>query len=345
MRRMNPADPMRAALARQRAILGNHEQALQTLSAQCQAISNTQGQILASMQAIQSALPSRASPSVSPLVESAVPPQPSQAQSHVSGSAFRDMAFPEPEPYSGEPDRHGAFLLKCSLAFTHSPRTFSSDAARLAYLIARLQGTALQWAEAYLTVHPLPTCSFDDFLAEFKKTFAHPVSEDRAEEKLLRLQQGDRSVAEFVIAFRTAAAVANWPDHALKGVFRRALNDDLKDQLASRDDPKSFEDLVSLSLRIDNRMREREAERSSSSRKQAPRMPPVLLPRPSLSATASAAASANTEAAPEPMVIGRSRLTPEERERRFRAGACFYCGALDHRLAQCPLRPKGSARQ
>lgn len=39
------------------------------------------------------------------------------------------------------------------------------------------------------------------------------------------------------------------------------------------------------------------------------------------------------------MQIGRSRLSPGERERRFRAGDCLYCGRRGHRrLSSAPIR-------
>lgn len=170
------------------------------------------------------------------------------------------------------------------------------------------------WAEANLSVHPLSTCSYDEFLGEFKKTFVHPVAEGGAEERLLGLQQGDRSIAEFIIDFRTTATEANWPKQALRRVFRRVLNDELKDQLASLDEPETFE-YNALSLRIDNRLREREAKKKRSVRKPAYRAPSIFLPCPSLPVTGtSAGPAANRADAPEPMHIGCSHLTPEEIE-------------------------------
>lgn len=48
--KMDSADPVRAAVSKQGAILGAHEQALQALDTRCQAIGETQAKILASLQ-------------------------------------------------------------------------------------------------------------------------------------------------------------------------------------------------------------------------------------------------------------------------------------------------------
>ena len=46
------------------------------------------------------------------------------------------------------------------------------------------------------------------------------------------------------------------------------------------------------------------------------------------------------------MKIGRTHLSPEERERRILSRACLYCGQTGHFLSGSPSRPgKGQARQ
>lgn len=65
------------------------------------------------------------------------------------------------------------------------------------------------------------------FLAELKKTFAHPVSEGSAMKWLLNLHQDHHSVVDI----KTLAAVTGWPEYALKRVFLQALNNKMNDQL------------------------------------------------------------------------------------------------------------------
>lgn len=40
------------------------------------------------------------------------------------------------------------------------------------------------------------------------------------------------------------------------------------------------------------------------------------------------------------MVLGRSTLSPEEWQRRRKAGLCLYCGAAGHYAASCPVKAR-----
>lgn len=124
---------------------------------------------------------------------------------------------------------------------------------------------------------------------------------------------------------------------ALQGVFLQSVNDTMKDQLVTHDEPASFEELASLTLRIDNRLREREGERSRKSQYSLPRTPgrslaPMLMVSQLLDA---GAPTSVMDSKPEPIQDYHSRLSPEERERRLRSRACFYCGSQDHLVASC----------
>ncbi|KAF0047730.1 hypothetical protein F2P81_001363 [Scophthalmus maximus] len=45
------------------------------------------------------------------------------------------------------------------------------------------------------------------------------------------------------------------------------------------------------------------------------------------------------------MQLGRSRLTPEERNGRFRERLCLYCGEPNHQLVSCPHRLNAQPHQ
>ncbi len=57
------------------------------------------------------------------------------------------------------------------------------------------------------------------------------------------------------------------------------------------------------------------------------------------SATLPSAVTGRTMPEPEPMQVGVTHLTSEERERRRRENLCLYCGLHGHMRISCPTRP------
>lgn len=195
--------------------------------------------------------------------------------------------------------------------------------------------------------------SYSLFCEEFRRVFDHPLHRKEAGNRLLALQQGSLSVAAYSIDFRILAADSGWVGKALEGIFRRGLNEELRDELAALDETSSLEELISLSISLDNRLSERCRERVAR-----PRLPPFLSkpPRhpgpldfrppaepPSSSASHPAASSSSSKE--EPMQLGGMRLTPAERQRRLLQRLCLYCGQAGHVLVNCPERPKDGAHQ
>lgn len=91
--------------------------------------------------------------------------------------------------------------------------------------------------------------------------FAHRSVEADAAKRLLSLRQGQRSVADYSIEFRILGKESKWDDHALRGVFVHGLSESMKDELTFHDDPSFLDDLISLSVHLDNRQRERRREK------------------------------------------------------------------------------------
>ncbi|XP_023208460.1 retrotransposon-like protein 1, partial [Xiphophorus maculatus] len=212
-------------------------------------VSELASQLASGMQPLN--LAGAANPAPSPRAEPPAPPEPAGLP------RGREISPPTPEHYSGEIGKCGGFLLQCSIVFARAPGSFPDDSAKIAYMVGLLKGKALKWAEAKFSLIALTQTALDTFIDEFKQTFGHAESSAEISYRLWNLKQASRSVAEFAIDFRTLAAMSGWNDEALKGAFIQALDDTLKDELVCRDEPADLEGLISLAIRIDNRLRGR----------------------------------------------------------------------------------------
>lgn len=84
--------------------------------------------------------------------------------------------------------------------------------------------------------------------------------------------------------------------------------------MACLDDGASLDMLIDLANQLDNLTPDRRLVRVAY----APRPPAMLLV--------------------EPMQLGHMRINPDECKQRRCEGRCYYCGAREHLLAQCPHR-------
>jgi len=333
----DPAETARLvkALGTQGSRLTQHEAALTDMGNNLQAMFTQQKDLVAAVQSLTNQLATLTTspdPAPDPLRQ---PPPPLQPAHH------SEPRIPAPERYNGDLGTCGPFLTQCSLLFEHQPHSFTNDRARIAYHIKLLKGPALEWASAVWD-QQTPICdSYPNFVLEMRNIFDHPVRGRDAAKRLQTLRQGSRSVAEMAIDFRTLAIQSGWNDKALQGCFQQFLCDTIKDELVSRDEPADLEGLIALSIRIDNRLRERRRERSVrspqasvSSSPAPPRFPSIHFPEPRRDCP--------RVSEPEPMQLGRAHLSPEERARRLRSNSCMYCGLVGHFVSVCPSKRAGS---
>lgn len=251
---------------------------------------------------------------------------------------YREPHIPSPERYSGDLGACGRFLLQCSLVFDQQPLTYATDKSRIAFVISLLTGKASQWATAAWESNALFFDSYATFTNEMKKIFDHPLRGKEAAKRLLTLHQGARPVAEYAIDFRILATESGWDDTALQDVFIRGLSDNVKDELAARDETRCLDELISLATRLDNRLRERRREKAS---RQSSHVSNVSSPVPVQTGVPPMLSSQpNPPDVEEPMQLGRAQLTPAERQHRQKFGLCLYCGQKGHFVSACRLRPK-----
>lgn len=98
--------------------------------------------------------------------------------SHSSSSAAARHSSDGPEPrvgspecFTGDPVTCGAFLTNCFLLFSLQPRTFATEAAKVAYEITHLTGQAQLWGREEWKRQTLACSSFQVFAEELRKVF------------------------------------------------------------------------------------------------------------------------------------------------------------------------------
>ncbi|KAL0149041.1 hypothetical protein M9458_055656 [Cirrhinus mrigala] len=150
-----------------------------------------------------------------------------------------------------------------------------------------------------------------------KEVFEHSADGKEVGEQLLQLCQGKNTAADYALAFRTLAAQTGWLDDPLKLLFRKGLNAELQSELACRDEGKSLAQFIDLAIRVDNLIR--------AHRPQRPLTSSVSTSSPPLES--------------EPMQLGVTHISSEERERRIQKHLCLYCGLPGHMRSSCPTHP------
>ncbi len=239
------------------------------------------------------------------------PPAPTPSTSTTSPR----LAFPD--KFDGSPTKCKGFLLQCSMFVSQQPMLYPTNDSHIAFVCSLLTGRAMEWATAVWSDNHSAFPTFTAFIQQFKEVFEHPAGGKEAGEQLISLRQRGGSAADYALSFCTVAAQTGWPDDPLKLHFRKGLSAELQSELACRDEGKTLDQFIDLAIRIDNLLRSRRQPRFSSA--------PVGNTAPPTD--------------PEPMQIGFTHLSEEERERRMRKNLCLYCGLSGHMRATCPTRP------
>lgn len=146
-------------------------------------------------------------------------------------------------------------------------------------------------------------------------------------------------VSEFAVTFHILAAETSWDQIALQGVFRRGLSDEVRDELAVRDDAEYLDERVDLAFGLDNRLRERCRERESHRGSRSFSLasnPPLEVFLPSDAPPPVPSASSASSRIDEPMELGRSGVSPQERRRCMSVQLYIYWRGISLPIPRCP---------
>uniref|UniRef100_A0A8K9XXP6 Gypsy retrotransposon integrase-like protein 1 n=1 Tax=Oncorhynchus mykiss TaxID=8022 RepID=A0A8K9XXP6_ONCMY len=246
-------------------------------------------------------------------------------------------AFESPEPrinnppcYSGEPTECRSFLTQCDIVFSLQPNTYSRSTARVAYVISLLIGRAREWGTAIWEARAECTNQYQDFKEEMIRVFDRSVFGEEASRALSSLCQGNRSITDYSIEFRTLAVSSGWNEPALLARLLEGFRAEVKDEILSREVPSSVDSLIELAIRIERRVDLRHRARGKE----------LALSVASLSASLP---SSSAGSGAEPMQLGGIRISTEERERRITNRLCLYCGSAGHFVTSCPVKGQSSS--
>uniref|UniRef100_A0AAQ4PJR7 CCHC-type domain-containing protein n=1 Tax=Gasterosteus aculeatus aculeatus TaxID=481459 RepID=A0AAQ4PJR7_GASAC len=163
-----------------------------------------------------------------------------------------------------------------------------------------------------------------------KSNFCKDPLRREAARTLADLRQGERSVSDYSIEFRTLAAECWWNEEVQWDMFLHGLADRVQKEIYALDLPTTLNDLIGLALRVDARL-SRVAQRSGPSR----------IPGGGEDRRFSGRDTVSSGYNHETMQVGRAWIS---REVRWRSqGLCLYCGAAGHYAYNCPVKDK--ARQ
>ncbi|KAI5089735.1 nephrocystin-4-like, partial [Silurus meridionalis] len=218
-----------------------------------------------------------------------------------------------PATFSGEPSECRGFLMQVNLYIEMQPQRFPTERSKVAFFISLKSGKALAWAQSlWEAVGPVVN-AYAPFTAHFLELFSAASGVLTTAYQLLSLCQGDDTITDYSLRFRTLAASSGWNESALLGVYRQGLSPEIRQAMAVYDDKVGLEGFIQNSIGLSQRLAA------------CTLTPPQPTPLPLVTPPGAQAAAGS-----EPMQLGSQRLSRRERNSRLVTGKCLYCGKPGH---------------
>jgi hypothetical protein len=300
--------------------------------------------------------------------------QSSSSLSQTSYSSVKsEPKISQPQYFSGDRKHITEFITQLKMVFSLQASRFPTEKSKVIYACSYLRNSAFTWAQPMLetlnsSFEDSHLNNFQDFSEKLRAAFGDPDPIATAQRQLYKLTQGSQSAAEYAANFQRFSTLTKWNDDALKYHFTHGLNEDLQDELATRDLPSDFSSYVSKVIALDNQIRERRHVRHDHHKKNLNHFHPRH-DRNSNSSfsnkvsnyghrhanhshsnnqkppneTFSSAKNSSENSAAVPMEIGASRkqfstLSADEKKRRIEQKLCLYCGQPGHVAKACPVK-------
>ena len=240
-----------------------------------------------------------------------------------------------------DPKLYPAFARGIRGKFRNDGYWYPTEVSRTDYIYDRLSGKAKTlaraWLEATEKTDPAKV-TMDDLLDTLNRAYGDDHAEQRAIDKLSRLQQGQQAISSFLAFFDTTLTEAGgytWVDDVKINYLKRALKSEIRQGMIGSTVPRTYSEFCTFIREIDSQIWEaKQCVKPAASAPKPPTQAPPADPN-AMDWTRSIARTATGTT--------RARITPEEKERRRQLGLCFRCAEKGHLSLHCPLGQKSNA--
>ena len=242
-----------------------------------------------------------------------------------------------PEPFKGARKAYKSFIQQIRIVFEAEPRTYESDSVKISYLQSYVRGDALAWILSRREM--LPNESFTHFEAALSAIFSDPFEKEDKIRRLQSLVQGKQPCANYTAEFRQVSTTLGLSNLDLCIRFYSGLASHVKDGLVLQNEnylDMELQDLMFLSVQIDNRNFDRQKDKTSIRSYSNQRYAPTTSPSSQTHFSRDDPMQLDVISSQHQYVPGK-RITPEERQRRMDNGLCIICGEDDHLRNNCKL--------
>src|ERR1700734_63338 len=251
----------------------------------------------------------------------------------------REVPINRPKPITGDRTRVRTFQQQCQGYLQLNPGIFTTDDAKVAFVLSYLTDKeALKWKETYLStitdeegyfIYP----SYKEFMKIFANYFKPLNETEEANNKMITMKQGRRTVEEYVADFRLLASMAEMPsiteadNRHLINYFRQGLHPAINKKIALSDNrPTTISEWAERAVQYDTNYRMTMAMYGG---------PGYGNPRTSN--------NYETPKTRDPNAMDIDAMSAEKRTSLMKQGLCFKCEGRGHLARDCKGKKKDNS--
>ena len=277
-----------------------------------------------------------------------------------ANQSIREPRVNDPTPFTGVKtdgcNNLENFLTQLNMVFRLQGSRFPDELSKVFYAASYMKDIAFKWIQPYIAAvgtaaeDPITT-NYDIFCASLRKMFGDVTMVSDAENKVMRMKQGNRTAADYTTEFKRYAVLTEFNEPALFWAYRNNISAALQDELIVRDTPSTLQEYQDVVINLDLFMRERKINRdtrnnNNNNSKKHPNKPFHTQHQVSNHHRKSSDNDDvrpmeidNTSRKDQKKFPKRKPLSESEKRYRRENGLCLYCGDPDHEIDECTVKP------